>query len=176
MNALERAYPRIYRATPVQQIFKSAKSLENLDSVTLEAIVALEARYVADLVAINTELAAATRQWEPAEQRLRAEAFAQRMAGMQPEEIQDKTRDLFLRRDDLSRDYTRQLKGILTDEQFAQLPGGYRWADLPSEAKPVNQAMPTGDGAASTQDRGGASSKSHPERPSRGERPDGDSE
>ncbi len=169
MAALERGYPRIYRATPVQSIFKAAKELEGLSSETLASIVALEGQYLAELKTINEELATATRQWEPDEQRLRAEAFAKRMNGQQPEEIQDRTRDLFLRRDDISRNYVRQLKALLTEEQFAQLPGGYRWADMPAEVKPGNaEAMPTGEGQASSP----AARTRQTDRPSKGAAPD----
>ena len=157
-KALERAYPRIFRPTPVQSIFKSAKELEGLSADTHAAIIELEGQYLSELKAINEELVTATRKWEPDEQRLRAEAFAKRMAGQQSEEIQDPTRDIFVRRDDISRKYTRLLKALLTEEQFAQLPGGYRWADLPVEEKPAAvEAMPTGDNASQNAARGSAS-------------------
>lgn len=141
-NALERAYPRIYRATPVQNIFKAAQALEGLDPSLVASIVSLESIFLGELHAINAELAIATKQWEPTEQRLRAEAFAQRMAGQQPEQIEDATRALFLRRDELSRGFVRQLKDLMTIEQFGQVPGGLRWADLPPEPKAVDPAMP----------------------------------
>ena len=139
-KALERAYPRIFRPTPVQLIIKTARELEGLSPSVLESVVSLEAGYLDALKQMNQQLVALERQWQPREERLRAEAFAQRMAGQQPSEIQDETRDPFMRRDELSRDYTRQLKAILTDAQFSQLPGGYRWADLPSEQKPAEAA------------------------------------
>jgi Spy/CpxP family protein refolding chaperone len=143
-KALERAYPRIYRPNPVQNIFKAAKELEGLDPTMLEAVTVLENGYLTELTPMNDRLAETLRGWEPREERLRAEAFAQRMAGQQPGEIVDQTRDGFMTRDELGRSYVRQLRGILTDAQFAQLPGGYRWADMPGETKP--QTPESGDG------------------------------
>ncbi len=137
-KALERAYPRVYRQTPIQNIFKVARELEDLDSEVQRAVISLEMQYLSDLAPLNERLSDAVRQWEPREERLRADAFAQRMAGQQPMEIEDQTRSLFTLRDELGRNYVRQLKGLLTDTQFAQLPGGYRWADLPGEVKQVD--------------------------------------
>jgi Spy/CpxP family protein refolding chaperone len=147
-KALERAYPRVYRATPVQAIFTAAKELPGLDATTLEAIVNLEAGFLSELVATNGQLASTMRDWEPKENRLRAEAFARRMTNAQPEPIEDPLRAAFQARDEMQRRYVRLLQALLTPEQFGQVPGGYRWADTPGEERPA-----TDNGAGGTKSR-----------------------
>jgi hypothetical protein len=146
-KALERAYPRIYRPTPVQNIFKAALELEGLDSGARSSVAELEAAYLAELAAVNTDWFNALRRWEPDEQRKRAEAFAQRMSGQQPAQIEDPTRELSVRRDDVSRNYARQLQSLVSPEQFAQLPGAMRWTQAPADPKGTPEAMPTGEPA-----------------------------
>lgn len=136
-NALERGYPRVFRTTPVQRIFAAAKELPDLEPGILQAIIAIEAGYLSELEDLNQILLNAVRQYEPVEQRHQAEAVANRMAGRQTSKPDDPTKDLFLRRDNLSRDYTRQLHALLTPEQFAQLPGGYRWIEEPTRQPQV---------------------------------------
>jgi hypothetical protein len=146
-KALERAYPRIYRPTPVQNIFAAARDLEGLDGSTRSAVAELEASYLSELAAVNTEWFNALRRWEPDEQRKRAEAFAQRMSGQQPAQIEDPTRELSVRRDEVARNYAKQLQGIMSADQFAQLPGAMRWAETPADPKGTPEAMPTGEPA-----------------------------
>jgi hypothetical protein len=136
-KALERAYPRVYRSTPVQAIFTAAKELPGLSAETLQAIITLEAAFLSELTVMNEHLAAAMRDWEPKEMQLRAEAFARRMSNTQTDPIEDPTREPFQQRDEMQRRYVRQLQALLTPEQFGQLPGGYRWADNPGEERPA---------------------------------------
>jgi hypothetical protein len=137
----------VFRPHPVQNIFKAAKELPGLSAETLTAIVSLESAYLTDLGAVTQQMWAAEREWEPTEQRLRAESFTKRMAGQQPEHIDNPTRELSIRRDEISRSYVRQLKALLTPEQFAQLPGAARWAEEVDATEKNRTAMPAGEKA-----------------------------
>jgi len=136
-DALDRAYPRIFRETQAQRIFKVAKELEGLDPTVLTSVIELETAYLAELASINQQLHQAMRKHEPDDIRNRAEDFDRRMGGQSPDKRDDPTRELFTRRDELARTYIRQLHAILTPEQFAQLPGAMRWIE--EQAAPVSE-------------------------------------
>lgn len=133
MSALERAYPRIYRETPVQRIFKVARDLEGLDPTVRQAVLVLEMEYLGELTGVNTQLMNGTRDHEPQEALERASDFSRRMAGEQVEPKPNPTHALFVKREEMNRTYARRLRGLLTDEQFAQLPGASRWVEEPQD-------------------------------------------
>ena len=138
-DALDRAYPRIFRETQAQRIFRVAKELEGLDPTVLQSVIELEIAYLAELSVVNQQLHQMMKKHEPDDIRHRAEDFDRRMDGQQPEQREDPTRELFVRRDDLARTYIKQLQALLTPEQFDQLPGAMRWIE---EAQPVNTNAP----------------------------------
>ncbi len=140
--ALERAYPRIYRETPVQRIFRVAAEMEGLDSSVRQAVLTLEGEFLAELAVINQNLLNALRTNEPIEAEEQAADFAMRMAGQQIEPKPDPTRELFAARDEMSRGYVKRLKALITEDQFAMLPGAYRWIDMP--APPVSTSHTNG--------------------------------
>ena len=131
--ALERAYPRVYRETPVQRLFTAAKDLEGLEGPALQAVVSLEGEFLMELAASNQKLIAAVRTTEPQEAEQRASEFARRMAGENVESKPNPTVEMFSRREEMMRGFVKRLHGILTEDQFALLPGGYRWIDSPSQ-------------------------------------------
>lgn len=143
-SALERAYPRIYRETPVQRIFKVARDLPGLDTGVREAVIALEGEFLAELATLNETLLAAVRNWEPIEQQERANEFSRRMAGQEVQPKVDPTRELFSKREEMFRRYVKRLHDLLTKEQFDQLPGAYRWLDQPKVED--ESAIPPGKG------------------------------
>jgi Spy/CpxP family protein refolding chaperone len=128
-DALDRAYPRVFRETQAQRIFRVAKELEGLDPTVLNSVIELETAYLAELSVVNQQLHDALRKHEPEEIRQRAEDFDRRMGGQQPEQREDPTRELFARRDDLARRYIKQLQALLSPEMFDQLPGAQRWIE-----------------------------------------------
>jgi hypothetical protein len=133
-SALERAYPQVYREHQVQRLFKKAKEIEGLSSSSLEAINQLEATFLTEFNAANSHYLSVLRQHDPEQVTQRASDFANRMSGDAPQDAKiDPTRQLSLNRDELCRTYARQLNGILTPEQFAQLPNGNRWIEKPPE-------------------------------------------
>jgi hypothetical protein len=137
--ALDRAYPRVYRETPVQRLFKAARELQGLDSATLQSVTALEAEFLSELSSTNQKLLASIRANEPQEAQERAADFAKRMAGQQVETKPNPTIEVFSKREGVMRSYVKRLHGILTEDQFALLPGGYRWIDTPNaNAEPAS--------------------------------------
>jgi Spy/CpxP family protein refolding chaperone len=140
--ALDRAYPRVYRETPVERLFRAALELEGLDPAIRASVDQVMQSYLIELSAMNEALVQAVRKQEPIEQRLRAQAFTVRMAGNQPEKIEDPTREDFVRRDDLGKDYVKQLQALLTPEQFGGLPGAGRFVNLNEVNAGTPKAMP----------------------------------
>lgn len=130
--ALDRAYPRVYRETPVQRLFKAAKELQGLDAATLQAICAVETEFLKDLAAMNQKLLESIRNYEPIEAQERAADFSRRMAGQTVEAKPNPTNEMFTKREELMRTYAKRLHGVMTEDQFALLPGGYRWIEPPA--------------------------------------------
>ncbi len=126
--ARERAYPRVFRPTIEQRIFKAAEALKELEPDVLTAVQELHQTYLGELGIINEELLRQLRKTEPQLALDRAEAFATRLRGeaTPKKKAGRSTRlDLVWRRD-LGHRYTALLDDILTPEQAASLPGGRR--------------------------------------------------
>jgi hypothetical protein len=140
-SALDRAYPRIYRETPVERLFKDAKKIEGLDSGVLQSINQVESAFLNELAPINIHLRDVLREYEPEDAVARAEQFNKRMNGQDVQPKIDPTRELFTSRDELGRTYAKQLQQLLTPEQFAQLPGAQRWVEPPQDATRATPAV-----------------------------------
>jgi hypothetical protein len=136
-TALERAYPRVYRETPVERLYTAALELDGLSADMLKAVRELQSKYVDELAAINATLIKSLRGWEPVEAKQRAAAFASRMEGGAPERQEDPTRDDFVKRDELGNRYAKSLQALLTPEQFGLLPGSFRWLAETEKSKPI---------------------------------------
>lgn len=122
---LKKAYPRIYRSTPVQRMFKAAVQME-LEPDVLAQIQGLMMAYAAELDGLNIAILELSKQTDPEVALGRAEDFAKRMRNEKPERREDKTRPLFKQRDDLGLVYMGLLSDLLTPDQFAALPGSSR--------------------------------------------------
>jgi hypothetical protein len=127
----ERAHSRVYRPTAVNRILTAAKQLPELSPATLEAVIAIESAYNAELSSFNETLVRVIREQEPVDMRRGAETYAARMSqgGAPPPPEQDRVRDEFRRRDQMAIPYVLQLRNLLTPEQFASLPGAARWLE-----------------------------------------------
>jgi hypothetical protein len=126
-NALAKAFPQIYRPQPVERMFKAALRLEDIDPDVLASLESLFAAYQAELDGVNQIIFEGVKQQDPRMAIGRAEAFAARMRGDRVERPTDASRKLFEQRDDLGFTYMGLLNDILTEEQFAALPGAGRW-------------------------------------------------
>lgn len=128
-RALARAFPRVYRPTPVERMFEAAQQLETVEPAVVSAIIDLEAAYLSELAVLNAQLAEITQRAETERHRLRAQNFAAKMRGEMPRAATDTSREEFQRRDALGETYMRLLQALLTEEQFLELPGAQRWVN-----------------------------------------------
>ena len=132
-DALERAYPRIYRRLPVLRLFDAALELPDLDPAVRDQIEGLLDGFYAEVEPLNDALLRALKDHEPATARRRAQLSAARMKGESPSSIPTPSPPNFHRRNILSRQYARLLQDVLTEEQFESLPGSARWLAPPPE-------------------------------------------
>jgi hypothetical protein len=134
---MEKSYPRVFRSTPAERIFEDAVIREDLDPDVITSIVALMQQYGIELEASNIDLLEAIRRDEPKKPRATAEvAMMRRLGEPIPRQGLDDIRNAIRARDELSRQYISQLRGLLSEEQFAELPGARRW--IPREERRVN--------------------------------------
>lgn len=118
-----RAYPRVYRPTQTQRLLKAAEELEGLEAGVLAAIRDLEKAYLVELGPVNDRVREVVRTNEVADQVNRA---AQRVGpnangSVAPE---DPIGRAFQERNKMGQAYADRLKGLLTEEQWKQLPTG----------------------------------------------------
>lgn len=130
-TALDRAYPRVYRETPAERLLKAALELPDLNPDIRSSVELILQNYQVEVAAMNESLVKTLRDFEPKELRLRAEAFTARMSGGQATKIEDPSREDFARREELGREYAKQLQAVLLPEQFGGLPGAARFINTP---------------------------------------------
>ena len=118
------AYRSVYRKTREQRLFEQAKEIDGLDPDVLDAVTNLETAYLEELALANDQLVEATHEYQPGQKKRMIEMMQQvRSGSMQfkrppTSPIQDGHRQRRL----LGRRYAKQLKSILTPEQFESLP------------------------------------------------------
>ena len=118
------AYRSVYRKTREQRLFEQAKEIDGLDPDVLDAVTNLETAYLQELALANDQLVEATHEYQPGQKKRMIEMMQQvRSGSMQfkrppTSPIQDGHRQRRL----LGRRYAKQLKSILTPEQFESLP------------------------------------------------------
>jgi G:T/U-mismatch repair DNA glycosylase len=128
-----RAYPRIYSPTPAQRAFDAAKRLEELDGRIVADLMELRERYGIELSGLNQELLGVLRREEPQQNDRRLAQLEGMFGGERPRRGQgagiaaDPIRQAFTRRDALDERYLSDLKALIGDDLYAQLP-------LPREA------------------------------------------
>ncbi len=141
-RALKRGYPRIFRRTPAQRIFRQAAENEQYPAETTALILQLEAAYLQELDSINAKLLTSTRQHEPEVHRNRELAGQIRKSGGTPKKLEDPTRPLFKQREELGKRYIDLLRGILSPEEFLELDGARRWIPRSETPNPVGTGLP----------------------------------
>ncbi|MCA9296864.1 MAG: hypothetical protein KC983_10105 [Phycisphaerales bacterium] len=132
-EALSDAYPRIYRATPYQRIFDDAYELKGLDDEMRASVREMQMAYLTELSVLNNETLGLLKAYEPEEYLDRAEAFSARLDERAHRQINDPVRPMLQRRKEVGRQYLENLKALIGDEQFAQLPNAERWLRAPRE-------------------------------------------
>ncbi|MCH8165025.1 MAG: hypothetical protein IH889_05395, partial [Planctomycetes bacterium] len=123
----EGMYPRIYRPTHAQRIFKAVKKLDGLSEEILEAIESLEELFLSELGSFNNRLEGLIKEQQPSELKSKLEKVAAR--GAQPKSTGEAVREEFRKRQAMSDRYVNQLRDLLTPEQFASLPGARKWIE-----------------------------------------------
>ncbi len=143
--ALETAYPRVYRELPFMRLFEAAREIEGLDESILVQIDAIETAFLAELELINADLVEQLRRYDPESELHRAKMTAARMAGDSAPGYDPPTRPNFVHREALCRTYAQQLQDILTEEEFASLPGAQRWIRREPSERPVTETPDGGE-------------------------------
>jgi hypothetical protein len=131
--ALADAYPRVYRPTPYQRIFDEAYEIKGLDDDMRKAVRELQMAYLTELSLVNNETVGLLKAYEPEEYLDRAEAFSARLDERAHRQINDPVRPMLQRRKELGRKSLENLKALLGEERFAQLPNAERWLRAPRE-------------------------------------------
>lgn len=118
-----RGYPRVFRTTAVQRMLNSAQELNQSDADLAQAIARLQQAYQQELSRANEQALQAVREHEPAELKRR---LLQAWDATPDQEVAatDPLREAFERREALGQRYLRELKSLLTPEQFEKLPSG----------------------------------------------------
>jgi hypothetical protein len=140
-EALERAYPRVYRPTQGERIFKAALELDELSTEVREAIQTLEVAFQNELTTMNARLVRLLHEQEPADELHRAAVFAARGSSARPERPENVLREGFREREQIEQRYVKQLQSLLTPEQFRSLPGARRFLDDVEQKRKPHQAM-----------------------------------
>jgi hypothetical protein len=125
----EQAYARAFRPTPASRMFKAARELPDLSPETLTAINEIVAQHNQAMAQITDELVQLIREHEPEQLREKAQNVVRQANGEAPVRSDDPVREKLRDRDRISQEYVTQLQGVLTEEQFAMLPGGVKKID-----------------------------------------------
>ena len=126
-EALRAGYPDIYSPIGAQRAFDAANKLSDLDENTREAVAALTEHFMVDLAVNNESILELTRVAEPEEFQERTARRLVMLAGESMERdddsIGDQLNETYRARYDSGKSYLEQLAMILTEEQYASLPG-----------------------------------------------------
>lgn len=148
-SALEKAYPKVYRADPILPLFVAAKATEGLTPEQSTALTDLEAKYNAEIPVVNGQLRDAYREDEPKEPRRRVELMLARQQGGdaarslrgEAEHIQSARKA----REDVYDRYRKAIMDILNEEQKKQMPNyGKGERMTPEDAQRIREAKEAG--------------------------------
>lgn len=126
-NALERAYPRVFRPLPAERVLEEAAKLVGLDDEKRSRIESMRVAMADDFATINARLHQGIRSHEPNAMINQAEIAAARQTGDDVTRLADPNIEHIRQRDERANYYMTQLRELLGTEQFATLPGSSRW-------------------------------------------------
>ena len=128
----EKAYPRVFRTTRVERLFKAAMEHPAVPSEKQPEVVSLYRKFQEEMKQLNENLIAASRVAEPQRERAEAEAYRQRIQATERttsrRRAEDPMREEFRKRDEAENRYLMDLSVVLGDEVFEQLPGATKGA------------------------------------------------
>ena len=167
---LKAGFERIYNTTPTERAFAAALGIDGLDASVLEAVMATQAAFEAELAARNEQLLALTRKFEPQQQVEEAERFVSAISGVMAgggfnpggfgPGAENPLRTAMDSRGELDQQYRERLEGLLTPEQVALLPevrrgrgggGGGQFGQMREQA--LQRFDKDGDGQLSDEER-----------------------
>jgi len=138
-NSLEQAYGQVFRQTMMERMFDQVLAMEDLSEEILNAVFDLESRYNGELAVINDRLVELIRDHDGMKAIERVERLVHRVGGEVVAVREDPVREEFHKRDELDRKYLRDLRAILTPEQFAAIPGSSK---VDRMSRPSNDMRP----------------------------------
>lgn len=157
LRALKRGYPRVFRRTPAQRILRQAAENENYAPALRAQITLLEGAYLQELADINKTLLDLTKKHEPEVHINRELAGQIRRNGGTPQKIEDPTRNVYKKREELGKRYIDMLRDLLSDEEFLELDGSRRWIPRSEQIRAIPPSPVTGpDGGLSLSGGSGA--------------------
>ena len=157
LRAFKRGYPRVFRRTPAQRILRQAAENENYTPALRAQITLLEGAYLQELADINKKLLDLTRKHEPEVHINRELAGQIRRNGGTPQKLEDPTRNVYKKREELGKRYIEMLRDLLSDEEFLELDGSRRWIPRSEQTLDIPPSPVTGpDGGLSLSGGGGA--------------------
>ncbi|MFO0872613.1 MAG: hypothetical protein U0575_01395 [Phycisphaerales bacterium] len=138
----DKAYPKVFRAQPLERTFEAALALPDLTDAQRTGVVKLMDEYRASIVTINDEMLATIRAEEPKDAKRRVETIRARGKSAAPAlpARDDPVQKLMTKRDEISEKARQDLEGLLSPEQYAQLPNATRGVRPGHSTTPPDQA------------------------------------
>lgn len=127
-RALAKAYPAVFRPSPMIPYFAEAKALPGLSADQVDQLNALEVRFVANYEDWRLRLAASYRQAEPLKLTETARRQANREAGQTEKPPRDPHQALNAERDQKDAQTRDEIAAIVGEELALQLPGAAKMA------------------------------------------------
>ncbi len=121
-RVMQSGYPQVYNDTYGQRLFKAALALPEIDDSLRASIEAFQTAHSQRLATMNDRIVRAIRENEPRQFQRQIRAMQARMNNQRPEPVEDPVRELMTERNEMEQLAADQLRSILTDAQWEQLP------------------------------------------------------
>jgi hypothetical protein len=147
--ALEKGYPKVYRADPILPLFASAMATEGITPEQTTALETLKGQYLAEIPDVNARLRDAYRSEEPKEPRRRVELMMARQAGGEaPRSLRGESevvQSARKAREEVYDRYRNAIMEILNEEQKQQMPNYGKGERMrPEDAERIREAKAAG--------------------------------
>lgn len=144
-TAMKKAYPKVYRPTPVEQLLKTVRSIPTLTSEQHMQLNSIEADFDIQRGALEMRLLQAYRQHEPGEPRRRVQAMLDRREGNTRRARTATPMDtIAAERNDLVAETRRRILAVLDPEQIGDMPGSGQAKKNGLRPRNPNAAVPAG--------------------------------
>jgi Spy/CpxP family protein refolding chaperone len=144
-TAMKKAYPKVYRPTPIEQLLKTVRSIPTLTSEQRMQLDAIEADFDLQRGALEMRLLHAYRQHEPGEPRRRVQAMLDRREGNARQSRSATPMDtIAAERNDLVAETRRRILAVLNPEQIGDMPSSGQAKKNGLRPRNPNAAVPAG--------------------------------